>query len=365
VDDDERGWVDVGLYDPYAPDAADRLATLRYLRDRGATADELRDAATAGSLPALAGTLRMRRDHCTLRELAATSGLPIDQVRAVLRAAGLGDPGLDDPVLLASDAETLRLAGAAIELFGLDATLQFSRVLGAALTSIAEAAMTTFGQNVAPALDAEGAGDLPRAQAVDFASEMLVGEMPKMIAGIFFHFVEGAVRRTAVSGASATSDLTVGFVDLVGSTALAERLSPNEFGALITGFERDATERVAAVGGQLVKTIGDEVMYVVTDAAAACRVALELEEYVDADPELPQLRGGIAAGGLVRGYADYYGPVVNTAARAVKLAPPGAIWATDEVRRRADGAPLVFEPLGEHVLRGFAQPVPLFAVQRV
>ena len=185
-----------------------------------------------------------------------------------------------------------------------------------------------------------------------------------MIADLFPHFVEEAIQRTAVSGASATSDLTVAFVDLVGSTELAERLSPAEFGALITSFERDASERVAAVGGQLVKTIGDEVMYVATDAAAACRVALELRDHVDGHAALPQLRGGIAAGGLVRGYADYYGPVVNTAARAVKLAPPSAIWATDEVRRRAEGARLVFDPLGEHVLRGFDRPVALFAVRR-
>jgi adenylate cyclase len=364
VDDDERAWTEVGLYDPGAPRAADRLATLRFLRDRGATIDELRAADADGVLPGLAAGLRMRRVRRTQREIAAKTGVPLEQVRLVVRAIGLGDPGLDDPVLLDTDVETIRLAAASVELFGLDATLQFSRVLGAALTSIAEAAMTIFGQNVAPSLDAEDAGELYRAETSDFARRLLVEEVPLVIGGLFFHFVEQAARRAAVSGASATSDLTVGFLDLVGSTALAERLSPAELGALIGGFERDAAEVVAGVGGQLVKTIGDEVMYVLTDAAAACRVALELQERVDEDPGLPQLRGGVAAGGLVRGYADYYGPVVNTAARAVKLAPPGAIWATDEVRRRAVGAPLVFEPLGEHALRGFDRPVPLFAVRR-
>jgi adenylate cyclase len=364
VDDDERAWADIGLYDPDATDADDRLATLRFLRERGATTEDLQAAAAEGNLAGLAGRLWLRRDRRTLREVAELAGVPIEDARLVLRAAGLGDPGLDDPLLLESDVETVRLGAAAIELFGLDSTLQFSRVLGAALTSVADAAMTTFGQNVAPALDAEDASSFARAQTFDFATRLLVDEVPGMIAGIFFHFVENAVERTAVSGANATSDLTVGFVDLVGSTALAERLSPSEYGALITGFERDASERVSGVGGQLVKTIGDEVMYVATDAAAACDVALDLQEHVDAHPELPQLRGGLAAGGLVRGYADYYGPVVNTAARAIKLAPPGAVWATEEVRRRAEGAPLTFEPLGDHVLRGFNRPVALFAVRR-
>src|SRR5207302_3377246 len=125
--------------------------------------------------------------------------------------------------------------------------------------------------------------------------------------------------RTATSGAATTSDLTVGFLDLVGSTALAERLAADELGALISEFERDATERVTAVDGRVVKMIGDEVMFVTNDATAACTVALEIAEQVEAHPVLPRLRGSLAAGGLVRGYGDYYGPVVNTAARAVKI----------------------------------------------
>ena len=48
-----------------------------------------------------------------------------------------------------------------------------------------------------------------------------------------------------------------------------------------------------------------------TDAAAACEVALELCDYVAAHPVLLGLRGGLAAGECVRGYGDYYGPVVT------------------------------------------------------
>jgi adenylate cyclase len=364
VEDDARRWAALDLYDDEAPEAEDRLAALRFLAARGATDDELRRAAAEGGLPALAGELCMRRRRRTPRDVAAAAGVPLEEATLILRAAGLGDPGVDEPRLLDSDVDTIRLAAAAAELFGLESTLQFTRVLGAALTSVADAAMTNFGQNVAPVLDAEGAGELERAQAIDFATRLLVDEVPGMIADIFFHYCEDAVRRTAVSGASATSDLTVGFLDLVGSTALAERLSPAEFGGLISAFERDATERVVAAGGHVVKTIGDEVMFVATDAGSACEVALELARRVDDHALLPRLRGGLAAGGLVRGYGDYYGPVVNTAARAVKLADPGAIWTTDEVRRRSDADRFAFDPLGDHVLRGFGRAVPLFALRR-
>ena len=364
MDADARAWQAAGLYDPDAANAEDRLGALRFLSSRGATLDELCDAAAGDGLPALAGALYQRRERLTPREVAARAGQPLDFVLAVVRAAGLGDPEPDSSRLVPADVRTVALGAAASELFGLEATLQFARVLGDALARVADAAMTNFGQNVAPALDAAGAGELARAQANDAASSLLFTEVPGLIADVFFHASEAAVRRTALAGAAATSELTVGFVDLVGSTALAERLSAAEFGATISAFERDATERVVRDDGHVVKMIGDEVMYVTVDAGAACLTALDLAERVAADPVLPQLRGGLAAGGLVRGYGDYYGPVVNTAARAVKLAAPGEVWVTDEVRRRADGAPLAFDALGAYALRGFEGDVALYRVRR-
>ena len=364
VDDDAAAWQAAGLYDPDSVHADDRLGALRYLAARGATLPELRDAIAGDGLPVLAGSRYQVRDRLSPREAAARAGMPLDLTLTVLRAAGLGTLDPDEPQLLTSDVHTVELAAAATAFFGLEATLQFSRVLGAALARVADAAMTTFGQNVAPVLDADNAGELARVEANDGASRLLFDEVPGLIANVFFHACEAAVRRTTLSGAAATSELTVGFVDLVGSAALGERLSAAELGATISAFERDASERVAVDDGQVIKTIGDEVMFVTSDAGAACLAALDLADRVDADPILSQLRGGLAAGGLVRGYGDFYGPVVNTAARAVKLAVPGEVWVTDEVRRRASEAPLVFDPLGAQTLRGFEHSVELYRVRR-
>src|SRR5260370_16974573 len=61
VDRDAREWMDRGLYDPDAPEAPDRLATLRYLVARGATTDDLAaaiaDGPSGGGLAALARAL--------------------------------------------------------------------------------------------------------------------------------------------------------------------------------------------------------------------------------------------------------------------------------------------------------------------
>jgi adenylate cyclase len=185
-----------------------------------------------------------------------------------------------------------------------------------------------------------------------------------LLGTLFLHHCEAAGRRTQATGTLDTSDLTVGFLDLVGSTMLAEQFPPSELGALISEFEQDATELVSGTDGRVVKMIGDEVMFVTADAGAACGLALELAERVERHAVLPRLRGGLAAGALVRGYGDYYGPIVNTAARAAKVAEPGSIVVTQAVRERADAAPVSFTPLGDHVLRGFDGSVSLYRLER-
>jgi adenylate cyclase len=365
VDADASKWAEHGLYDPHALAAADRLATLRYLSERGATTGDLAIAVSDGNLPGLAGELlQRRRPRLTTREATRRAGIPIELAQRISRTAGLGDPGADEATFFEADIVTFRLFAAAAEMFGVESALQFSRVAGAALSSIADAAMTNFGQGVVPRLDAEDAGELARTQAIEAATLILFDEVPDVLANLFVHHCEAATRRTQAAGNFDTSDLTVGFLDLVGSTSLAERLPPAELGALISAFESDATELVSGSDGRVVKTIGDEVMFVTIDAHAACTVALELAERVERHAVLSRLRGGLAAGSLVRGYGDYYGPIVNTAARAAKLAEPGSVLVTDVVRDRAQSNQLSFRPIGEHLLRGFDASVALFQLER-
>ncbi|HEV3132461.1 MAG TPA: adenylate/guanylate cyclase domain-containing protein, partial [Acidimicrobiales bacterium] len=361
VDEDAQRWARLGWYEEAATGSEDRLAVLRYLTGRGATDDDL--ARNIGDLPALVNELRLRRPRLSLEEVAERSGLTIDVAELVARAAGFV-LHRDGEQFVASDVEVFELARSAVEMFGLEPTLQFTRVTASALAQIADAAMTNFGQNVAPALEARHAGELAVAEATDAATGLLLVGVPAILNSLFFHACETAVRRVVTSGASVTSDLTVGFLDLVGSTALAERLGAEELGALISTFEREAAEVVADADGRVVKMIGDEVMFVVSDAFAACRVALELARRVEEHPALPLLRGALASGDLVRGYGDYYGPVVNGAARAVKLAEPGTILATEGVRQRTDSAAIDFEPFGERHLRGIDRPVRLFRLNR-
>ena len=65
--------------------------------------------------------------------------------------------------------------------------------------------------------------------------------------------------------------LAVGFADLVGFTRLTRRMEEEELGELVEAFETTAADLVAAHGGRLIKTLGDEVLYAADDAGVGRR----------------------------------------------------------------------------------------------
>jgi adenylate cyclase len=133
--------------------------------------------------------------------------------------------------------------------------------------------------------------------------------------------------------------LAVGFVDLVGYTALSQLMSPDELSALVRRFEALAFDTVAQESGRIVKTIGDEVMYVAGDVADAARIARRLTDRSADDELLPQARAGLASGSVVTRQGDYFGPVVNLASRLVEIARPGTVIVSDEVHEALSDDP--------------------------
>jgi adenylate cyclase len=361
-----------GLYDPALPDAEQRLALLEYLVGLGATLDDMRAAEVDGRLVALAGSVVLRgsEPRISTRELADRAGMPLETVESVLRAAGLVEVDPDVPLFVAPDVASFEAFGLAAELFGEEVVVQFTRTMGASIARVAEAAVGMFAINVLGPMAEGGATLVERAQK-GVEGAVTLRTFPQVFQTILAPHLEAASRRSALAeGADASyrqAQLAVGFVDLVGFTTRSQELSTHELAHSIADFEGTAADIITAHDGHVVKMIGDEAMFVAVDVAAACRTALDLCTFVSAHPVLTELRGGLAFGGLVRSEGDYYGPVVNVAARAVKLAAPGAVVCTTAVRD-AVAAPadegLRFSGAGTHELRGFDEPVELVAVKR-
>ena len=158
-----------------------------------------------------------------------------------------------------------------------------------------------------------------------------------------------------------TLDRTVGFVDLVGYTEISASLSVRELASVLIDFDARTAEAVARGNGQIVKTIGDEAMFVTEDAADACRIALDLVRVFGADP-LPRVRVGLASGEMVSVFGDLFGPDVNLAARLVALTEPGFVLVSGRTRQAAGG--FLFDAVPGLVLKGFPDPVTAYRLHR-
>jgi adenylate cyclase len=365
-DADEQAWEAAGLLVPDTADGTERRELLRYLTSLGATLDDLVTADRDGQLRALASfVLRRSLWRFTAREIAVRAGVDVERVLQVSRVAGLPIPEPDEPAYREEDIEAVRAFVAGIELFGEAATTEFTRSVGFALGSVADSAMAVFGINVVERFDERGVSEVDRARTSVAASQMLAQQVPLVLEALFLHHVEVASQRALASaGITAhTAQLAVGFVDIIESTSLVQRLPPEVLAHAIGAFEQHAIEIVGSRHGRVVKTLGDEVMFVTSDVGVACDIALTLRDRMADDEQIAGVRGAIAFGPLVRGYGDFYGPEVTAAARAEKLAEPGAVVVLAPVREAVDEG-FVFTSIGEHVLRGFDDPIELFTVER-
>lgn len=117
----------------------------------------------------------------------------------------------------------------------------------------------------------------------------------------------------------------VGFADLVSYTSLSRRMNERTLAQLVQRFEAKCAEVISVGGGRLVKTIGDEVLYVAETPQAGAEIALSLSRELAKDELFPQTRGAVVWGRLLSRLGDIYGPTVNMAARLTSLAEPGTV----------------------------------------
>ena len=144
--------------------------------------------------------------------------------------------------------------------------------------------------------------------------------------------------------------LAIGFLDLVGFTTLRQELAVPELVALVKAFERRAHELAHECQTRIVKLIGDEVMFVAERPVDAARFVAGLTDSLTDDAVIP--RGGLAYGDLVNIHGDYFGPVVNLAARLTDSAIPGEVLVDESIAAHVDT-----EPAGRRMLKGFDAPV--------
>ncbi len=172
--------------------------------------------------------------------------------------------------------------------------------------------------------------------------------------------LRAAIWRRSTLAALPDTPIGVGFADLAGYTKVTEHLGPDEIGALIAHWEERAYDTVTRNGAHVVKTIGDEVMFVGLPRAVV-DAAIALRDVVADDPVLLPVRVGVAAGPVLQRHGDVYGPVVNLASRLTEIAPPGAVVASGELRAELSDAAIRFVSMGTRPLRSIGS-IEVFAL---
>jgi adenylate cyclase len=124
---------------------------------------------------------------------------------------------------------------------------------------------------------------------------------------------------------------SVGFADLVSFTSLVRRLSERELVTMVQRFEVLASDVVTAHGGRVIKTVGDEVLFVTIGAAPAAAIAIDLVEAMAEDDVLPDVRVGMAGGLVISRLGDVFGTTVNRASRLTAVARPRTVLIDDSM----------------------------------
>ena len=128
------------------------------------------------------------------------------------------------------------------------------------------------------------------------------------------------------------------FADISGSTELYERLGDHDARQRIGGCVGRLMERCRAVGGTVIKTIGDEVMCTFPDAESAYEAAVAMQESVSGAGDGLGVRIGFHFGTVISEAGDVFGDAVNIAARVVELAQSGQILTSRETVERLNSA---------------------------
>jgi adenylate cyclase len=343
-----------------------------FLRRRGATSEEIARAEREGRLVVLAFDYRLMPGppRYTFADACARANFDEATLMRLWRALGFPDPPPGERLFRDEDIEAIVTMRRQIESTivpvgeNLEGIVQIVRVIAGSLAKIAEVESDALATAVRERRLAGIPDDDIAAQVIE---SLDWSRLSRLIDYALRLQLRAAARRKLIASnpeAVGAENLAVGFVDLVGYTALSQELEPGDLGALVTRFEELAYDTVAEHAGRVVKTIGDEVMFVDADVANAGRIALRLTERSAVDEVLPDARAGISAGTVLAQEGDYYGPVVNLASRLVELARPGTVLASGEVRDAlADDPTFVWHRLRSRRIRDIGR-VEVWALER-
>jgi class 3 adenylate cyclase len=163
---------------------------------------------------------------------------------------------------------------------------------------------------------------------------------------------------------------TVVFTDLHGSTAVFEALGNAKATEAVTEITNWVGQQCVQAGGRLVKTLGDGVLVMFSEAQNAVDAVVHIQRAhskrilrVPANLRMP-MRIGVASGEVEVVAGDCYGDAVNVAARLCDLCGPSQIWANAAaVNTIEEGPGMTLRVLGPINIRGRSEPCTVYQIE--
>lgn len=359
------------LKDPHGPNAAAEIELLDYLvNEVGASIPELVQSAEQGGILSFAAfrALRPDRDRYTIEETAKEAGVTVDFALEVWRCAGFPDPRPFERRFGPADIDMIRAFSLIATFVREDLVFQLARTIGEAVLRVAEAEVALLRSNVeAPLVETQQLVDVARTYRA-IANEVFP-RIAEALDSLHRNHLQAIGRRYSEVGAPSSAlnvvQLAIGFADLAGYTGMWEEREHDELATMIGQFESITGDIIVGGGANVVKRIGDAVMFVTNAPGVSCAIALDLLEACQ-QAGLPKLRVGVAFGDVMVRQGDFFGPIVNLAARLVGTAEAGTAL-TDvtmyERLNRVRGG-YTFLPAGKINLAGFVDPVETYQLLR-
>jgi adenylate cyclase len=372
-----RRWANQGLIPNYrgdgtwSPSAVSRARLVARLRERGHSLKEIETATKEGRLafgyieelfPPVDERVYSRK------EAAKETGLEAALIDRVVAALGMSaDQGES---LSSTDVQLLRYVAAVLDAgLPLVATLQLVRVYGQAMAQVADAEVRLFHLYVHEPLMRSGATGVETADEMLAITRELLPLASPVMDQVHQRYLQHFVEQDVVGHMESDLDedeidlgrvrVAIAFADLAGYTRLTEEEGELEAVDAVERFV-EAVETTLPDDARVIKTIGDAVMVVGSDAGALVDWAVGFQQlYVSA--ALPRI--GIHSGNALYRDGDYFGRDVNIASRVAARSGGGEVLVTRPVVERA-GPHLEFERIAEVRLRGFSESTEVFLARQ-
>ena len=300
-------------------------------------------------------------------EVAAETGASIEQAQRLWRALGFPDRG-SERAFTHADAEAVSTLLRLVEqgVIDFDMAVDLTRAVGQTMARLADWEVGTLVHRVQEMESGSGATG-SRATAALHLLDALNSPFEGLLVYVWRRHLAAAVARVEALGADDadlhTTEVTVGFADIVQFTALTNRLDHDRIGDLVEIFESRCADVVAGQRGRVIKSLGDAVLFVNEDPIRAYDTAEGIISVIGRDQRMPDVRVGLSTGAVVMRLGDVFGPAVNMAARLTAVARRNRIIVDGATAERLPEDQFEARALPARPVRGFGLVEPV-AVRR-